>query len=301
MRVAVFGATGTIGRALVPVLAADHEVVAVSRRPPAGAPEGVTWARADVTDAHEVARALEGVDVAYYLVHSLGSEDFEARDLRAAAVVAGEAERAGVGQIVYLGGLGDESAQLSRHLRSRLETGRRLAAGAVPLTWLNAAMVVGRGSAAFETIVALVDRLPGMVCPRWVTTPTQPIALPDVVAYLAAVCGLQPAYGRTFDVGGPEVMTYRGMIERIARLKGRRRLIVEVPFLTPRLSSYWLHLVTPVNARVARPLIDGLRNPTVARDDAIRSLAPIALTSFDEAALAALAGAGATSGVRPPA
>ncbi len=288
MRVAVFGATGTIGRALVPVLAADHDVVAVSRRPQTGVSDDVEWVIADVTGADGVRRALAGVEVAYYLVHSLGSDDFEQRDLHAAATVAEEAERAGLRQLVYLGGLGDESADLSRHLRSRLETGRRLAGGAVPLTSLNAAMVVGRGSAAFETIVALVDRLPGMVCPRWVTTPTQPIAVTDVVAYLAGVCGLEAAFGGSFDVGGPEVMTYREMIERVASLRGRRPLIVEVPFLTPRLSSYWLHLVTPVNAHVARPLIDGLRNPTVARDDEIRKLVPIDLTTFDRAASAAL-------------
>jgi len=288
VRVAVFGATGTIGRALLPILAGSHDVADVSRRATSGDAGGVTWVAADVTRAEEVRRALDGVEVAYYLVHSLGSDDFETRDLLAAGTVAEEAERAGLRQLVYLGGLGDDSPDLSRHLRSRLETARRLACGAVPLTALNAAMVVGAGSAAFQTIVALVDRLPGMICPRWVTTPTQPIALGDVVAYLAGVCGLEPALGRSFDVGGPEVMTYRGMIERVARLRGRRPLIVEVPLLTPRLSSYWLHLVTPVNARVARPLIDGLRNPTVVRDDSIRALVPVALTSFEQAAVAAL-------------
>ena len=280
----------------MPVLAADHDVVAVSRRSAAGRSGAVDSVTADVTSADDVRRALEGVDVAYYLVHSLDSDDFEARDLRAATSVANEAERARLRQLVYLGGLGDDSADLSRHLRSRLETGRLLAGGAVPLTSLNAAMVVGRGSAAFETIVALVNRLPGMVCPRWVATPTQPIALTDVVAYLAGVCGLEQALGRSFDAGGPEVMTYRAMIERVARLKGRRRLIVEVPFLTPRLSSYWLHLVTPVSARVARPLIDGLRNPTVTREDDIRALVPIELTTFDEAVLAALGARTTSSG-----
>ena len=156
------------------------------------------------------------------------------------------------------------------------------------MTVLRAAMVIGPGSAAFETIVALVDRLPGMVTPRWVSTPTQPIALVDVVRYLAGLCGLEKTFGASFDAGGPEVMTYREMIERIARLRGRHPLIVEVPVLSPRLSSYWLHLVTPVNAQMARPLIEGLRNPTVARDDRIRELMPFPLTSFEEAARAAL-------------
>jgi uncharacterized protein YbjT (DUF2867 family) len=150
-------------------------------------------------------------------------------------------------------------------------------------------MVVGDGSAAFETIVALVDRLPAMVCPRWVGTPTQPIALDDIVRYLAAVCGMDEALGQAFDAGGPQTMSYRDMMQRIARLRGRHPVIVEVPILTPRLSSLWLKLVTPVNAAVARPLIDGLRVPTLAHDDRLRELVPFPLTSFDDAARAALA------------
>ena len=165
---------------------------------------------------------------------------------------------------------------------------KELAAGSVPVTTLRAAIVVGPGSAGFETIVALVDRLPAMVCPRWVGVPTQPIALADVVRYLDGVCGEEVAMGESFDVGGPEVMTYREMIERIATLRHKRPLIVEIPLLTPRLSSYWLHLVTPVNAATARPLIEGLRNATVAKDERIRELVRIELTPFDEAARVAL-------------
>ena len=288
MRVVVFGASGTIGRVLLPALDREHEVVAVSRRPRAAQSERTHWAVADASDPASVRRVLEGTQVVYYLVHSLDSPDFEERDRQAAEIVAREAERAGVAQIIYLGGLGDDAPGLSPHLRSRIETGRRLASGGVPVTVLRAAMVIGPGSAAFETIVALVDRLPGMVTPRWVSTPTQPIALVDVVRYLAGLCGLEKAFGASFDAGGPEVMTYREMIERIARLRGRHPLIVEVPVLSPRLSSYWLHLVTPVNAQMARPLIEGLRNPTVARDDRIRELLPFPLTSFEEAARAAL-------------
>jgi len=158
----------------------------------------------------------------------------------------------------------------------------------VPVTTLRAAIVVGRGSAAFETIVSLVDRLPAMVTPRWVSTRTQPVALDDVVAYLAGVCGRDEAFGEGFDVGGPEVMTYREMMERIARVRAKRPVIVEVPFLTPYLSSLWLHVVTPVKADVARPLIEGLRNETVAGDERIRDLIPLELTPFDEAARRAL-------------
>ena len=288
MRVAVFGASGTIGRPLGAELAHSHDVVAISRRtrPDAGA---VEWRSADATDADSVARVLDGAEVVYYLVHSLGRSDFEEQDLKAAETVAGEAERAGVTQIVYLGGLGDESPELSPHLRSRRETGIGLASSSVPVTTLRAAMVVGRGSAAFETVVALVDRLPAMVAPRWVSTRTQPISLQDTVEYLAGVCGLKGALGAAFDIGGPEVMTYREMIERIGRLRAKRPVIVEVPVLTPYLSSLWLHLVTPVNARVARPLIEGLRNETIVRDDSIRQLVPIELTSFEHAVEAAFA------------
>lgn len=293
MKAAVFGATGVIGSALMPALAeAGHDVVGVSRAPRAATDGRLSWRQADAVDPEAVARVLGGVDVVYYLVHSLGSKDFHERDLLASAVVAGEAERAGVRQIVYLGGFGDDHPELSPHLKSRRDTARRLAAGRVPVTTIRAAMVVAAGSAAFETIVALVDRLPAMVCPRWVGTPTQPIALADVVRYLVGVCGLEAAYARTLDAGGPEVMTYREMIERIARLRGKRPLIVEVPVLSPRLSSYWLHLVTPVRASVARPLIEGLRNPTVARDETLRELVPFPLTPFDEAARLALAARG---------
>jgi len=254
MRIAVLGATGTIGRALLPLLANEHDVLAISRRPH-GQPNGVRWAQADVSDTASVQKAFEGIDVAYYLVHSLGSSDFAQRDRLAASVVARVAEDAGLRRLVYLGGLGDQSPELSPHLRSRAETAKVLASGSVPVTTLRAAMVIGAGSAAFETIVALVDRLPGMICPRWVSTPTQPIALADVTEYLAAAAGHEQMLGESFDVGGPDVMTYRDMIERIAAIRGKRPLIVEVPALTPRLSSYWLNLVTPVRASVARPLI----------------------------------------------
>ena len=287
MNVVVFGASGTVGRPLLAELTREHDVVAVSRAQRDEA-SGVTWKTADATDRGSVARALEGAEVVYYLVHSLGRPDFEAEDLKAAETTAREAERASIKQLVYLGGLGDDSSDLSTHLRSRRETGKRLSSTTVPVTTLRAAMVVGRGSAAFETIVALVNRLPAMVTPRWVSTRTQPVALPDVVAYLSGVCGLDAALGADYDVGGPEVMTYREMIERIARLLGKRPLIVEVPVLTPHLSSLWLHLVTPVNAGVARPLIEGLRSETIVYDDRIRELLPIELTPFDIAARVAL-------------
>jgi uncharacterized protein YbjT (DUF2867 family) len=285
VRITVFGAGGVIGRALLPLLA-EHEVTAVSRS--AHDDAGARWLAADVVTGEGVVEALEGAEVAYYLVHSLASRDFERQDRAAADTIAREAAGAGIRQIVYLGALGADDPNASPHLRSRRETAERLASGSVPVTSLRAAMVIGRGSAAFETILALVDRLPAMITPSWVGTPTQPIALEDVARYLAGLCGDERAFGQGFDTGGPEVMTYRGMIERIAALRGRRPLILEVPVLTPYLSSLWLELVTPVEAAVARPLVEGLRNPTIAREERIRRLLPFDLMPFDEAAKRAL-------------
>ena len=286
MNVTVFGATGVVGQALLPMLA-GHELTAVSRT---GREEpGIRYVVADAASGSGIAAALEGAEVVYYLVHSLGTRDFEQQDRAAAETVAREAASAGVRQIVYLGGLGADDPEASPHLQSRRETGERLASAGVPVTTLRAAMIVGKGSAAFETILALVKRLPVMVTPSWVSTPTQPIALDDIVRYLAGVCGNEATYGEGYDTGGPEVMTYRQMIERIASLLGRAPTIVEVPVLTPHLSSLWLNLVTPVSASVARPLVEGLRNPTVAREERIRKLLPLQLTSFDEAAQRALA------------
>jgi uncharacterized protein YbjT (DUF2867 family) len=285
VNVTVFGATGVVGRALLPLLA-EHELTAVSRT--VRDEPGARYVVADATSGEGVAAALEHADVVYYLVHSLGRRDFEAQDRAAAETIAHEAAKAGVGQIVYLGGLGADDPEASPHLRSRRETGERLASAGVPVTTMRAAMIVGKGSAAFETILGLVKRLPVMVTPSWVSTPTQPIALEDVVRYLAGVCGNDATFGEGYDMGGPEVMTYRQMIERIAVLLGRKPAIVEVPFLTPYLSSLWLNLVTPVSASVARPLVEGLRNPTIAREDRIRKLLSFELTMFDEAARRAL-------------
>jgi len=235
-----------------------------------------------------MARALEGADVVYYLVHALGTTGFEERERRSADNVAEAAEQAGARQIVFLGGLGDDGDDLSPHLRSRRETESRLASGSVPVTTLRAGMIVGKGSAGFETIAALVDRLPAMILPRWAKTPTQPIALDDVVRYLAGICGNEAAFGETYDVGGPDVLSYAEMISRIGRMKEKAPYLVEVPVLTPWLSALWIELVTPARASVARPLVEGMRNPTVAKDDRIREVVPFELTRFDDAARAAL-------------
>ena len=285
MKVTVFGATGVVGRALLPQLT-GHELTAVSRSP--RDERGARWVVADAATGEGVAEALAHADAVYYLVHSLGVRDFEEQDRAAAGTIAREAANAGVRQIVYLGGLGADGPDASPHLRSRRETGERLASAGVPVTTMRAAMIVGKGSAAFETILGLVKRLPVMITPSWVSTPTQPIALDDIAAYLAGVAGMPETLGEAFDAGGPEVMTYRQMIERIAALLGRRPRIVEVPVLTPALSALWLELVTPVRSSVARPLVEGLRNPTIAREQRLRELVPLELTPFDAAARRAL-------------
>jgi len=287
------GASGYVGSHLLDeLLRRGRSVRALMREPaPGRLPAQVDARKSDAVAGTGLAEALDGCRTAYYLIHSMGSGSgdaagFARRD-REAAVNFGEAARdAGVERVIYLGGLGDETT--SEHLRSRHEVGELLRQRVPGLVYVRAAMVIGAGSAAFETIVALVDRVPGMICPRWVSTRTQPIALADIAAYLAAVAGRGDMFGGSFDAGGPDVMTYREMIERIARIRGKRPLIVEVPVLTPRLSSYWLHLVTPVNASVARPLIEGLRNATVARDERLRQLLPLRLTSFEDAARAAM-------------
>jgi uncharacterized protein YbjT (DUF2867 family) len=288
VRVAVVGASGTIGRPLTMALSAGHDVVAVARTPGPVADTGVEWIAADATDSDAMCRALDSVDVVYHLVHSLGADNFEALDRAAATAVATGAEAGGARQIVYLGGLGEAADELSPHLRSRAETATILQAGTVPVTVLRAAMIVGAGSAAFETILALVERLPMMICPRWVSVETQPVALADVLAALVGVCANKATYDQTFDLGGPEVMTYRTMMERVARLRGKHPILVEVPFLTPRLSSLWLYLVTPASVAVARPLVEGLRIPTIARDDRIWNLLVAPRTTFDQAIRAAL-------------
>lgn len=287
MRVAVVGGTGTIGRPLVEALSREHHVVGIARRPPPR-DDGVEWVAADATDSAAIRAALEGADIVYHLVHSLGTPEFEKLDRAAATAVADGAAAVGARQVVYLGGLGEGAADLSPHLRSRAETAVILAAGAVPLTTLRAAVIVGAGSAAFETILALVNRLPVMVCPRWVAVETQPVALADVLAALVGVCGEPASLGETFDLGGPEVMTYRTMMERTARVRGKHPILIAVPFLTPRLSSLWLHLVTPASVSVARPLVEGLRIPTVAHDDRIWGLLERRRMTFDEAVRAAL-------------
>ena len=273
-RILVTGATGFIGRRLVPALIEKgHEVRAMTRHPEAydgpGDPVG-----ADVNDAASLTAPLEGVEVAYYLVHSLDDADFERKDAEAARAFAKAAADQGVRQIIYMGGLGDDG-ELSAHLRSRRQVEGLLGETGVPVTVLRAAIVVGAGGISWEITRQLVKNLPAMVVPKWATTMTQPIALDDVIRYLVGVLGEDAALGQTYEIGGPDRLTYVDML-RLAAAEGRGRkvLILEVPVLTPRLSSYWLALVTDVDVTTGRNLIDSMGIEVVVREQRIREVVP---------------------------
>ena len=290
----MLGASGYVGAHLVPALAArGHAVRAASRRLDtleARGWDGVEIAAADALDGASLGRALDGAGIAYYLVHSMAAgRRFAALDRRAADTFREAADRAGVRRVVYLGGLQPPSGAASPHLRSRRETGERLRAGRAPVTELRAGIVVGPGSAAFEVIRDLVYHLPVMVTPRWVRSRSQPIALADLIEWLARLPDAEATAGRVFDAVGPETLTYEQMLRGFARAVGRRLRIVPAPVLSPRLSSYWLDVVTAAPASVARPLIDGLVHDLVSeRPDELPSLLPIALHGYGEAVRMAL-------------
>jgi len=296
--VAVLGATGYVGSRLIPrLLAAGYRVRAVARSPQKL--RGRAWASlpgaelvaADVFDLPALTEAVRGCRAVYYLVHSMnpGTRDFARADRQAAENMAAAAAAGGAQRIIYLGGLGEEGEGLSHHLASRAEVARILRAGPVPATVLRAAMIIGSGSASFEILRYLVDRLPIMVTPRWIDTPCQPIGVRNVLGYLVGCLESAETVGETFDIGQSEVVNYRRLMEIYAEEAGlRRRLILPVPVLTPRLSSYWIHLVTPVPAALARPLAEGLRNPVVCRDGRIRQLVPQELLDCRQAIRLAL-------------
>ncbi len=279
-QVLVTGATGYVGGRLAPrLIASGHQVRVMVRD--ARRLEGRTWSdQVDVTEGdvlkpETLAVAMAGIEVAYYLIHSMSdSHDFHDRDMTAARNFAQAAREAGVQQIVYLGGLGDPDDQLSPHLRSRHETGEALKEAGVPVTELRAAVIVGSGSVSFEMIRYLTERVPIMVCPQWVYTRIQPIAIRNVLDYLVAVLDHPDTAGRTIEIGGADVMTYGEMMLGYAEARGLRRLLVPVPVLTPLLSSYWVHWVTPIPSEIARPLIKGLRNEVIVRDTTAQTLFP---------------------------
>lgn len=295
----VLGASGYVGGRLVPrLLDAGHSVRCLARDP--GKLRGTTWVdradvvRGDLLEPDGLRAAVADVDVVYHLVHSMGAgDDFAARDRRIAQSVAAAAAAAGVRRIVYLGGLtGGVEATTSEHMRSRAEVGAVLRAGDVPLTVLRAAVIIGSGSASFEMLRHLVEVLPVMVTPRWVESRVQPIAIRDVLRYLIGVLDSDDGADHTYDIGGPDVLTYRQMMRIYAEVAGLpRRLVIGVPLLTPRLSSHWVGLVTPVPAAIARPLVESLTSDAVAAGgtDAIQRLVPGDLIAYRRALLLALA------------
>ncbi len=283
-KIFVAGATGYIGGRLVPrLLEAGYQVHALARAP--GKLASRPWAdhphleivEGDVFDPASLQRAVHQCRTAFYLVHSMNPEitDFASADRQAASNMAKAAAAEKLEQIVYLSGLGAEDARLSHHLQSRTEVGDILREGSVPVTILRAAMIIGSGSASFEILRYLVDRLPVMITPRWIDTPCQPIGVRNVLHYLVGCIEEPKTIGETFDIGQPEVTNYRKLMRIYAEEAGLpRRLIIPVPVLTPRLSSYWIHLVTPVPASIARPLAEGLSNPVVCQESSITKLLP---------------------------
>jgi uncharacterized protein YbjT (DUF2867 family) len=265
------GASGYVGGRLIPLL--ERQPVTLwclarnrdKLRPLVKEPTQIV--RGDVLDPASLDEALQGVTTAYYLVHLMsGSKDFEREDRQAATNFAQAAKKARVRRIIYLGGLGDDNQKLSPHLRSRHEVGQVLRDSGVETVEFRASLVIGTGSLSFDLVKSLTDRLPVMLCPRWLTTATQPIAVDDVLAYLLAARDLPPGESRIFEIGSEDVTTYGDMIREYARQKGLRRWLISVPVLTPYLSSLWLALVTPTAFEVGRHLIEGLKNPTVVRD-----------------------------------
>ena len=295
-RVLVIGATGYVGGWLLPrLLTAAHSVRCLVRDPRKVL--GRKWrdrteiAVGDVLQPDTLSGAFEGIEAVYYLVHSMavGGERFEELDRRAASNVVTAAESAGVARIIYLGGLGRREEDQTPHLRSRHEVGDILRSSGIAVTEFRAAVIVGSGSLSFEMIHHLVNRLPVMICPRWVFTKTQPIAIADVLEYLVQSLNVPASVGGVFDIGGPDIMTYRDMMLATAEALGLKRALLQVPVLTPRLSSYWVNLVTPVPARTARSLIESLRSETICEHDTALKMFAIRPMSFARALELALA------------
>jgi uncharacterized protein YbjT (DUF2867 family) len=297
----LLGATGFVGSRLIPELVKRNVSLRFLVRNPSKVSahfphlEAGEVVRGDLVTGEGVSEALRGIHSAYYLVHSMGGKnifrnmEFAEKDKQAARNFISAANDAGLKRVIYLGGLGEARDNLSEHLKSRAEVAGVLSSGTPAATILRAAIIIGAGGASFEMLRYLVERLPVMVCPKWIDTRIQPIALRDVLDYLLG-CLFNPATaGETFDIGGPEVLTYREMMQKYAETRGiAQRIIIPVPFLTPLLSSYWVDLVTPVPSGVAHPLIEGLKNEVVCRDSRIDQFVPVKKTPFKEAVILAL-------------
>ena len=292
------GATGYIGSHLLPRLQKRNVPVrCLARKPDNLRTKVAEWTeivKGDVLNRDSLDAALAGVTTAYYLVHLMASSvDFEKQDREAAENFGAAAKEAGVQRIIFMGGLGEETdAKLSSHLRSRHEVGRILRDSGVETIEFRASVVIGNGSLSYNLIRSLTDRLPVMICPRWLATPTQPIAVKDVLAYLLAALDLAPGESQVFEIGGSDVVTYGQLIQEYARQRGLRRWLISVPFLTPYLSGLWLALVTPATYEVGRHLIEGLRNPTVVRDKTALQVFDIRPVDIKEAMRQALEEAG---------
>ncbi len=296
--VLVLGATGYVGGRLVPrLLEAGYAVRAASRSlnklrsRPWATHENASLAAVEVTDRAQLETAMQGCDVIFYLVHSMNPshQDFAEADRKAAEILTAAAASAGVFRIIYLGGLGNQSEKLSKHLRSRGEVAEILKNGTVPVTVLRAAMIIGSGSASFEILRYLVERLPLMITPKWVNTPSQPISIRNVLNYLVGCLEHPETENQTYDIGGAEEITYLHIMETYAEEAHlKKRWVIPVPFFTPTLSSYWIHLVTPLPSYLARPLAEGLKNPAICQENSIQAIIPQDLLTCREAIKLAL-------------
>ena len=295
-RVLVLGGTGFIGKRLVRELSSRDIKLRLLARDPSKAsgmlPEGkdIEITQGDLMKKKDLEDALKGIHSAYYLVHSMGGKsitkntEFAEKDKKAARNFVSAAGASGLKRIIYLGGLGEKGKDLSEHLNSRAEVGGILSSGSPSATILRAAVIIGAGGASYEMLRYLVERLPVMICPKWISTRIQPIAVKDVIAYLSG-CLLNPeTSGRTFDVGGPEILTYKKMMEQYTEARGiARRVIIDVPILTPTLSAYWVDFVTPIPSGIAHPLIEGMKNEVICKDNSIDRFVEINKTPFIEA------------------
>ncbi len=295
-RVLILGATGFIGKRLVKELAREHIKMRILARTPSKAegivPEGADAeiVKGDLTEKKSLEDALKGIHSAYYLVHSMGGKsllkntEFAQMDKKAAKNFVAASDKAELKRIIYLGGLGEKGEGLSEHLQSRAEVGNILASGKASATILRAAVIIGAGGASYEMLRYLVERLPIMTCPRWIRTRIQPIAVQDVVRYLSGCLKNPETAGQTYDIGGPDILTYKSMMERYAEARGlAKRIIIDLPFITPSLSAYWVDLVTPIPSGIAHPLIEGMKNEVICKDNHIDEFVPIEKTSFIDA------------------